>query len=406
MSSSCMFKGNRKYYLVLVLIFTGVVFLYYSQPKPINWSRTFGKDDKIPFGCYAIFHLLEQTYGGRVTINSQGLYHLAAGEEKTPQTLLLINSDLDLDRLEVRSLFDYVKRGNTVLLCADHFGRSLCDTFQLVVEYNVYSGASSLDSLLKKPAFEVSYVQPANNVMKSYMYPEAANKSFFSSLDTARFRISAINKRRRPVMLEADLGKGKLILSTLPDVFGNLFIVNHPNRSYVYTLLSKLKNETVIWDEYYKTFGRHKQSMFAFIFSSDALYMAYSITVLSILLFMLFGIKRRQRAIPVITPPRNTTLEFVDVVSQVYFNSNNHQHIAAETIRYFYAEISRKFQLNTANLDESFFMALHQRSGVDLEQIRKLFMFCQVLKASASLTEHDLLELNDRITQFKTQSIR
>jgi hypothetical protein len=71
-----MFKGNRKYYMILAAIFVGVIFMYYSQPKPINWNRTFGKDDKIPFGSYAIFHLLEETYASSVQTNAEGIYNL------------------------------------------------------------------------------------------------------------------------------------------------------------------------------------------------------------------------------------------------------------------------------------------------------------------------------------------
>lgn len=401
-----MLKGNRKYYIVLAAIFVGVIFLYYSQPKPINWNRTFGKEDKIPFGCYAIFNLLEETYATSVQTNAEGIYNLNARNDLRDQSLLIIDEKINMTKLEIKSLLTFVEKGNTVLLCANSFGEALCDTFHLEMKMNMNFSASSLDSLLKKPAFEVSYVQPKNNVRKSYVYPQVATESYFSEIDTNRFSIVALNKKKMPVLLETQLGKGKILLSTSPDVFGNLFIVDHPNRAYVYTLLSKLRNRTIIWDEYYKTYGHPKDSLFAFIFSSDALYMAYCITLLGLLFFMIFEIKRKQRSIPVITPLKNTTLEFVEVVSQVYFNAHNHKHIALETIKYFYFDISRKFNLSTANLDEEFYKKLHKLSGVDLEKITVLFRYCENLKHAPSLTEDDLLELNDRITKFKKQSIR
>lgn len=401
-----MFKGNRKYYFVLAAIFVGVIFLYYTQPKPLNWNRTFDKSDKIPFGCYAIFNLLETTYSAKVETSTQGLYNLNESTVSGNQSLLIIDEKINLTKLEIKSLYAFIEKGNTVLLCANRFGPELSDTFRLNVQLNSYFNSSSLDSLLKKPAFEISYVQPRNNRLKAYVYPQAATESYFSKLDTNLFRVSAVDKTNRPVLLEASLGKGKLLLSTLPDVFGNLFIVDHPNRHFVYTLLSKLRNETIIWDEYYKSYGRPKDSLFAFIFASDALYMAYSIIMLGLLLFMIFGIKRKQRPIQVITPLRNSTLEFVDVVSQVYFNSRNHKHIALETIRYFYFDISRKFNLSTAVLDEAFYKSLHNLSGVDLEKIRQLFTYCENLKQAPGLTEDNLLELNDRIAKFKQQSIR
>jgi hypothetical protein len=401
-----MLKGNRKYYVVLAAIFAGVIFLYYSQPKPVNWKRSFGKEDKIPFGCYAIFNLLEGTYATSVKTNAEGIYNLNARNSSTDQSLLIIDNTISMTKLEIKSLLAFVEKGNTVLLCANTFGKALCDTFRLDVRMHMNFNASSLDSLLKKPAFEIAYAQPKNNVLKTYVYPDVATESYFSEMDTTRFSIVALNKTQKPVLLETRIGKGKILLSTLPDVFGNLFIVDHPNRYYAYTLLSKLRNETIIWDEYYKTYGHSKDSLFAFIFSSDALYMAYCITMLALLLFMVFEIKRKQRSIPVIRPLRNTTLEFVDVVSHVYFNSHNHKHIALETIKYFYFDISRKFNLSTASLDSEFYTRLHKLSGVDLEKITILFSYCENLKHAPSLTEDDLLELNNRIATFKKQSIR
>jgi hypothetical protein len=401
-----MLKGNRKYYVVLAVIFIAIILLNYFQPKPVNWNRTYGKADKIPFGAYAIFNLLEGTYAESLQTNQQDLYNLNESTLSSGQTLLIVNDNIAFSELEVKSLFEFLKKGNTVLLCANEFSQALCDTFKLDLESNINSDASSLDSLLKKPAFEISYVQPKNNAQSTYSYSAVAAESYFSRIDTTVFTISAQNKKQKPVLLEAGIGKGKLLLSSLPDVFGNLFIVNHPNKHYTYTLLSKIKNRTLIWDEYYKTYGRPKESLFSFIFSSDALYMAYCLTVLALLTFMIFELKRRQRPVPIIIPLKNSTLEFVDVVSHVYFNSNNHKHIAEETIKYFYFDVSKKFHLRTAQLDDTFYNALHHLSGVDIDKIRTLFNYCETIKNAASLTQYDLLELNDRITNFKKQSMR
>jgi hypothetical protein len=401
-----MFKGNRKYYVVLAVIFIAIVLLHYFQPKPVNWSRTYGKEDKIPFGCYAVFNLLEGTYAGSLQTNQQDLYNLNENTIGSGQTLLIINDQIDFSKLEVKSLFEFLKKGNTVVLCANNFSKALCDTFKLELESNVNSNASSLDSLLKKPAFEISYVQPKNNAQKTYTYSAVAAESYFSNIDTALFTISTQNKKQMPVLLEAKIGKGKLLLGSLPDVFGNLFIVNHANKNYTYTLLSKVRNETIIWDQYYKTYGRPRKSLFSFIFSSDALYMAYCLAILALVIFMVFEIKRKQRPVPVIVPLKNSTLEFVDVVSHVYFNANNHKHIAEETIKYFYFDIFRKFHLRTAELDDTFYKALHNLSGVEMEKIKTLFSYCENIKNAPSLTQYDLLELNDRITNFKKQSMR
>ncbi|MES2132404.1 MAG: DUF4350 domain-containing protein [Bacteroidota bacterium] len=401
-----MFKGNRKYYVILATLFVGVILLYYFQPKPINWSRTYNKNDKIPFGCYAVFNLLRGTYAPIVESNQQDMYNLNESNTAPGQTLLIINEELNFSKLEIKSLFKFLNKGNTVFLCATDFGTHLKDTFKLDVTFNNSFNLQSIDSLLKKPAFEIRYTQPKNNILKKYTYPSVAVESYFSNIDTALFTVCSQNKAGIPVLLEATIGKGKLLISSLPDVFGNIFVVNNPNKNYTYTLLSKLKNKVIIWDEYYKTYGRRAGGLFSFIFASDALYMAYCIVMLGLLFFMVFELKRRQRPVPILTALKNSTLEFVEVISHVYFNSKNHKHIAEETIKYFYFDIVKKFHISTTIMDENFFTSLHNLSGVDIGKIKILFSYCENLKKAPALTQNDLLELNDRIANFKKQSIR
>ncbi len=401
-----MFNGNRKYYSVLALIFIAVIALQYMQPKPINWTRTYFKKDKIPFGCYAIFNLLENNFAKKVITNKQTLYSLNAEMTESNQTLIFIDNNVEFSKLDVKSLFSFLKKGNTVLISTSNFSKALKDTFKIDVQENWVTKSISIDSLLTKRAFEVQYTQPKNNVLKSYVYPTVATESYFTKFDTILFKVSSINKQHQAVLLEANIGKGKLVLSSLPDVFGNLFIVNHVNRFYAYTLLSKVKNKTIIWDENYKTHNVQQKGIFQFIFNNDALYMGYCIAIIGLLFFMIFEMKRKQRAIPVIKPLQNSTLEFVDVISHVYFNSKNHKYIAEEKIAYFYFDMRKKFSVNTTLMDDEFYNTIHLLSGIDLDAVKKLFSYCENLKQAPSLTEQDLLELNTRITNFKLKSIR
>jgi hypothetical protein len=121
---------------------------------------------------------------------------------------------------------------------------------------------------------------------------------------------------------------------------------------------------------------------------------------------MIFEMKRKQRAIPIINPLKNSTLEFVDVISHVYFNSKNHKHIAEESIHYFYFDIRRKYTVNTTQQDAEFYTTIHKLSGIAFDDVKQLFSYCENIKQAPSLTQYDLLELNDRINNFKQKSIR
>jgi hypothetical protein len=250
-----MFSGNKKYYYVLGAIFIAVVVLQFIQPKPINWNRTFLKNGKTPFGCYAIFNLLEGNYAEKIKNNNQTLYNLESQINDSSNTILFIDNNVEFSKLDIQSMYSLLNKGNTIFIGAQKFSEAFNDTFHLNTQENWGFKNTSIDSLLTKHLFEIKYTLPKNNYLKNYSYPLVANESYFSNFDSTLFKVSSVNKNNYPVLLEATIGKGKLIISSIPDVFGNLFIVNNNNRYYTYTLLSKLKNETIIWDEYYKTFN-------------------------------------------------------------------------------------------------------------------------------------------------------
>lgn len=401
-----MFKGNRKYYLIFICVFAGVVLFQYLQPTPINWNKTYLRKDKIAFGSYAIYELLENTYAEELSLNRQTLYSLNNKNTATHQSLLMIDGELELKDLDTKTLFDFVSRGNKAMLCANSFGGTLRDTFKLSTTDTWFNNFGNIDSMLHKPAFELRFVKPQTGMPKSFSYPQGAVESTFRSYDHKLFGVVAVNKRNEPVLLRAQIGKGELLLATCPDVFSNLFVVDHQGRTYAYALLSMLHNHTLIWDEHYKAFNVNRGSLLQFIFNSDALYMAYGILVIGLLVFMVFELKRRQRAIVVIRPPENSTLAFVDVISNVYFNSKNHLHIAREKINYFYFEVRQKYGVNTHQIDHTFIIRVSRLSGLSEEAVQNLFLYCERLKQEPALSEYDLLELNNRINTFKQKSIR
>lgn len=400
-----MFSGNRKYYWVLGTVFLLIVLAQYTRPKPVNWLRTYMQKDKIPFGCYAIFNLLEKNYAEKVFVNKLTLYEFDK-DAPTGKSLIMVNDNISLSRLEFKSLWHFVARGNTALLAANEFNKELKDTFKLKLNYDWLGSSNNIDTLIKIPAFKIRYLRSENNLKENYAYSAAAVKCYFTSFDTSKFKVVSVNEDDKPVLLKRNVGTGTIYLSSLPDIFTNFFIVDQENRFYVYTLLSMLRNKEIIWDEHYKTYNVQNESIFRFIFGNDALYSAWLLLLLSLIFFIVFSIKRKQRPIPVITPYSNSTLEFVDVISNVYFNSKNHKHVIFEKINYFYFDIRSRFNLNTSQPDDDFYRSLSRLTGIPKEEITDLFGYIENLKRSNDLNEHDLIELNKRINNFKQKSIR
>lgn len=62
-----------------------------------------------------------------------------------------------------------------------------------------------------------------------------------------------------------------------------------------------------------------QQSPFRYLLAHQPLRWALYLTMITIILFMIFTAKRRQRAIPVIQEPANKSLEFTELIGTLYF---------------------------------------------------------------------------------------
>lgn len=385
-------------------MFVLVVAIQYLLPKPINWQRTYASKDKNPFGTNAIFQLVKPAFGNQLKVNRNTLYNLSDTSVDGKKCLILINANVNLSKTDLKTLFRFMQQGNTLFIAAEEF-KGL-DTFHIKTNPMSFQYFESIDSLINKPGASVKML--AKNKRKVYKYPNLCRDSYFSHYDSTKFVSSSINHENKAVMIKANIGAGKLILMSMPDVFANYFVVKHANRSYAYSILSYASTNTngIIWDEYYKTFNVQSGSFLKLILDSDALYAAYLLMIISLIIYMISDGRRRQRAIPVLLPVTNTTLEFVNVVSHVYFNSHNHKYIASERVKYFYETIRKRFNVPTTEISDLFIETISELSGYDHKLVRQLFMYCEGLRKSEVSTEHDLIELNRQITNFNTKSLR
>jgi hypothetical protein len=115
----------------------------------------------------------------------------------------------------------------------------------------------------------------------------------------------------------------------------------------------------------------------------------------------LFRSKRRQRIIPVIAPLRNTTMDFVDTVTQLYINKSNHRDIALKMVNQFLEYVRTRFGLPTGMLDEDFTKRLAVRSGMETGKVSVLIRRMQQVRSGQTITEPELLGLDKGIDEFK-----
>ena len=124
------------------------------------------------------------------------------------------------------------------------------------------------------------------------------------------------------------------------------------------------------------------------IFRYPALKWAYILLILGAILYVLFRTKREQRPIPEIRPLENRTLEFVSVVSSLYYKQRDHVAIANKRINSFLEEVRYYYKLRTEELDSSFIdllliIRIRKTEHVDEDQLRELVRYIELFKTKS-----------------------
>jgi len=408
-----MMKGNKKYILILTLCFTALILLQIFIPKPINWDLSYSKKAKIPYGTSALYSMLPVIFPSQsITDSKLPLYNTLKNKHLQNHNYIIINNVFKPDTLDTRELLKFAAQGNTVFISANDFEGKFADTLKLETDNffdleNISKNDSALFSNIYKShdTVKINFSNPILKKTGHYAYYKGVEGSYLSSFDTTKSSVLGNNENKRINFIKYKIGKGQIFINTLPEVFSNYHFVN-VNYSYVYKALSYLPGQATIWDEYYKAGNDKSDSPLRVIFNNPLLLKAYYLLIFSLILFMIFGAKRKQRIIPVVEPFKNTTLQFVDIVGTLYYQTGNHKNIADKKIIYFLEFIRTTFQTKTTIYDDTFIKRIANLSGIEEQKVHDLFYYFSDISVKLSVTQQELLKLNGMIENFHKQSKR
>lgn len=394
-----MSRSLKVYIGILIVILIGIIMIDANRPKPIDWTPTFSIKDKIPFGLYvfnnesdAFFKPQKITQFGKSPYEFfDSKYSYIDTTYSIKGNFLYINGNFDIDEESVEELLYFAEHGNNIFLSSSDFPSIFADTLHFKMEYD----NSFTDSL----QMNVEFKQKKN----SFYFNKGINASYFTEIDS-NSKVLGTQKRSNGKVqsnfIKIPYGKGNFYLHCQPIAFTNYYLLKE-NQSYAADVLSNLPNENeVFWKiKRYESDGL-EQSPLRFWFSQPALKSAWLLAIYGLIIFMIFNAKRKQRIIPIITPLKNTTIEFTKTIGNLYYQEKDYLNIIDKKIIFFLEKVRNDYYLDTFNLDETFCKRLQQKSGKNLQDIEKLVQLIKQLRTQSSATETDVIELNKMIELF------
>ncbi len=411
-----------RFLICWLVALTGLIASCGSGSKRINKRVTLWRTDKIPYGTYYAYEQLEHLFpDASVLINKRSpdrykTFSLKNKEEEEEAynnyddqktNYIIITNQVIPDDDEIAALLGMVARGQHVFISALRISETLLDSLHLKTAF--YTSAYNTDDSLT-----VSVQHPVSGDSQSYTYPGYALDNYFVEVDSSITSILGKDKNGRPNFVQFNYeGGGSLYIHLAPITFSNFFLLHKNNKTYYDNVLSYLpKNSDVVrWDEYfrYHTKGNDNGSggkgkgLFgagSWLSKQPGFAMALPLLLILMLIIYLFESKRKQRIIPVIQPLKNASVDFVKTIGRLYFQRHDNKNLAQKMIVHFQDHVRSRYGIRASLNDPEFEKRLAWKTGYDVNALKDLLYFMNMLQDDYSVSDEALLELNRKLEHF------
>jgi hypothetical protein len=390
---------------VLVLAF-GVLIVASTKNRlrRLDERITLRQADKIPYGTSVAKGLLSSLFPqASIYYNkAQPSDWDSVSFSESNQAVVLIADRFNADEEELSRILSFIKEGNYVFIVAKSFSYDAIETFHF--SYN----ESSFDQFLNlsDDSLRIRLEKPVFATDKLFIYPGKKYESSFYSLDTLRTKVLGRNEDGKPNFIQMKAGKGSLFIHAAPLAFSNYFILHKNNREYYQKALSVIPPEVdkILWNEYYLIKPRTKDekgpNWLGVLMKYPAFKWGLLTGLVTVLLFVLLGMRRMQRMIPAYERPKNDSLDFVKTIGRLYYDRKDHKNLARKMASYFLDHVRTRYKLPTQALDDEFVQNLQYKSGYPIEDLRQIIGFINNLDGMPAISENQLSRFHKQVELF------
>ena len=384
-------RKNIKYLVPLIITLIIITIIKIIEPEEIDWTKSFAKKDKIPYGGFIIYDISDELFPtGDVVLKELPIYNILKDNYYFNTNYIFINSYFSPDRLDTEYLLRFVADGNDVFISAFGIYGNLADSLRI----------QTFDEFFSEDTININFSLPEVKSENGHTYFKGNFDNYFSEFDTALVQVLGKNENGNVNFLRIKYGDGNFLLNTVPFAFTNYHLLKSDNNEYVYKALSHLPVQQTFWDDYYKDGNKYQASTLQYIMSQQSLKWAYYIILVSVVFFIFFYGRRKQRIIPVIAPLKNTTVEFVETVGNLYYQQKDFKNIAEKKISYFLDYLRSKYLIKTGSFDEETIQKIADKSSLSSGKIKSILREIGKINHSQKITEEDLTNINYQIEKF------
>ena len=377
------------FYLALIVGVAAIL------PNPTIWTPKYGSEHKDPLGTYVLFNELPKLFSSDIDRATMPVFNTLRNDS-IHVNYLAINDLYSVDQLDLDYLLKFIAEGGNAFIAASNFSTIFSDTVG-IVSYNPYFWHRPFNEDSMRMAFVLSNEAFKGDTSTVHEMLQGGYVSEFDSTAYAAIEVLGYTTNENVNFFRKRIGEGFLYINLCPAAFSNYELLYENTGRYVANCLSYLPDKALLFDDYYKAGKPPKASIVSVLLQHAPMQWAWNIALLSVILFLIFGARRKSRPIPILTPHQNDSLHYIETIGAMHFNQKNNRVIAEKRFQQMKNYLHRRFKIQEKDWHEQDAELFFIRTGIKKGHWQQLFSLSNDANHKQEWTFDKLIELSNTI---------
>lgn len=375
------------YAVIFIVVMIILVLFEANKSESTDWRKNFDINQKSPFGLFVFNNEINTLFKNKIKKIGETPYDYYQSDKKTHNILIIQE---EIDRQSWNKILDQVSKGSDAMLIVSEMPKQISDSIGYYDSQISFEDENVLKLTDKK--FE-------NDFIHLDKFPSGRGFTFIKPGVEVLGKTVEKNNSDQANFIKIEFGKGKIYVHCEPLFITNYYLLKRGNVKYAQDVFSYLDHRETIW--FVENDAKVSQFFLRFILSNPALKYAWWVFLGGMVLFIFFNAKRKQRIVPIIEPLKNTSVDFVKSIGNLYLQEGDFHDMMAKKAQYFLNKVRMDLLIDTQHLDAEFTKKLHLKTGKPMEMIDEAI---QLIKKAqdpyAHVMKEDLAKMNKLLDEI------
>lgn len=381
-------KTFRIYAVIFIVVMVILALLEVNKKETTDWRKNFDINEKSPFGLFVFNNEAKDLFKNNLKKIEQAPYEYYSQHKKELHNIVIIENDIDTESW--KKILDQVSKGSDALLIMDLTPKEIADSIGF---------HSSEISFEDENVLKFTDNKYKNDFIQLDKFPSGRGFSFIKPGTEVLGKTVENKNTDQANFIKVKFGKGNFYVHSEPLFLTNYYLLKPGNVRYAQDVFSYLQDRETLW---FVDKNTHASRFFMrFVLGNPALKYAWWIFLGGLILFIFFNAKRKQRIVPVIEPLKNTSLDFVKSIGNLYLQEGDFHDMMAKKAQYFLNKVRMDLLIDTQNIDEEFAKKLQLKTGKPMEMINEAInLIKRAQDPYASVMKEDLVKINKLLDEI------